>query len=461
MLGFSMPDLPHHVYVPYRPLWHQLDFHRARDCYYRWLDGGVGSAKTYGGLAECLMLAADIDAGYAGLIVVPAYPDFEDVVRPTIEEQWPADIYEIKNKQNRPHIYVETPKGTSEIYVRSAHDRRNVEKISGFKVAWAYWEEAARFAYGELVHRYCLQRIRQKINGEQAPYMGIFCASTPKPGWLPELFEVSGGLPPEAKRTGYRPTPDKYIRQARSELNPHNADQYASRQRAIYGDSDFGRQELDGDIVSASGLIYADFHKGLHVIPHNLALKLYAQSQRREGGVDWGWEISSMHWGGWCLGGGEVLVIVGEWYEPGKDAEHQGEYIRHNAADVGIWYCDTNEPGSIRKLQRMGIPATEAIKDRLPGFGSVRQLLHRRSGLDHPAHPYGNKLGCPRLLISEVCVHLIREFPQYRDANDPFDDKPYREGATVGDDHALDDLRYLVHTGSLASHDWTGVRANV
>jgi hypothetical protein len=87
-----------------------------------------------------------------------------------------------------------------------------------------------------------------------------------------------------------------------------------------------------------------------------------------------------------------------------------------------------------------------ADKDWRPGTDAVRNLMHRRSGLDHPAHERGNKLGAPRFYIARRCKNLIREYSELRDANDPDLDSSTqgREGFTIGDDHAIDAVRYMV-----------------
>lgn len=453
------------ISVDYQPTWHQWDFHQARaDHHFRWLCTGVGAGKTWCGVAEALVLAAEINAGAPGLIVVPEFATFQDVIRPAIDAIWPREIYRIRTVQSRPQIEVDTPSGTSTIYVRSAHDRRNVDKINGLTVAWAYLEEAGRFKHGNLAWRYVLQRMRH-----HAAHNGVFIAASPRPGWLPDAFHVASGLPPEASQRGYSPAPGYYVRQASTEANPHNADQYASRMRAIFG-GDFARQELDGAIVQASGLVYPEWAPGLHVVPHAVAERLYSAARRRVGGIDFGWSSPmAAVWGGWCGAGAEMLAIVGEWYRTQRQVQELCHDLSRDAGEVTTWYCDAADPGAISELaeghaiwqgQRCRIPAVAADKSWRAGTDAVRNLMHRRSGLDHPAHPRGNGLGAPRLIISDRCQNLIRELGEYRDANDPDDDRTPREAATSGDDHAIDCLRYLVYN-SLRQHSYRGQRATI
>lgn len=432
--------------VPYEPEWHQYDFHQARDQFhFRWLCTGVGAGKSYAAVIEVLCLALVIDAGCPGLIVVPDFPTYDDVIKPLIQELWPSEVYDFRTVRNRPAIEVYTPKGPSWIYIRSAHDRRNVDKINGLTVAWVYMEEAGRFKHGGLAWKYSLERLRY-----DAPHNGIFVAASPRPGWLPRAFDVQDGLPSEALRTGYSPQPDYYVRQAKTEWNTHNPDHYAERMRAVFG-GDFERQELDGAIVQASGLIYADFAVGLHVVPHRLAADLYNRTVRRRcGGADWGWTAPGASvWGGWCEDGG-TYVALGQWYKTQCQIEQQGAETAMAAPSRTSYYCDPSEPQNIDKWRRGfewgnerhvldAHPAENAFQ---AGTDEVRNLLHRRSGVQHinPEIPGG----APRLYISDRCTDLIRELREYRDANDPEDEKPPKEGETVGDDHAIDALRYAI-----------------
>jgi phage terminase large subunit len=186
-------------------------------------------------------------------------------------------------------------------------------------------------------------------------------------------------------------------------------------------------------------------------------MALYKRGKRKVGGIDWGWtNPGASVWGAWTEDGG-TFVVIGEWYHAGRQIEDQGAYIAKHAKGVSRWFCDSAEPRSIYKLKHgfkwggkpYAVTATEADKAWQAGTDTVRNLMHRRPGLDHPAFPPGNGIGSPRLYISEKCVNLIREFREYRDAYDPEDDKEPKEGDTVGDDHAIDALRYAIYTSTL------------
>lgn len=438
------------VEIPYIPEWHQYDMHKARDrATYLWMCSGVGGGKSAYGVLEMFIQSTEVNPGCPGMILVPDYGTYADVVKPEIDKWWPKECYDHRRSENRPSIEVYTPQGSTWIYVRSAHNRQNVDKINGLTIAWAYMEEAGRFKFGRLAWKYTLERLRHK-----APWNGVFIAASPRPGWLPEVFGVEDGLPPEALEEGYIPQPGYYVRQARTEHNTHNPEDYAERMRAAF-EGDFARQELDGAIVQATGLIYAEFAEGLNVIPHDLALELYADSRRRIGGADFGFtDPATLVWGGWIQDG--AFVVVGEWYKTKKQIEEQGAYAAKHAEEVSRWYCDDANPREIEKLRRgfdwrgkrysiNARPAREAKRAWKVSTDALRNLMVRRSGAKHPnpALPPGS--GAPRLYISSKCRNLIREFRHLYDANDPEDDK-VRDFFTTGDDHAIDALRYAVYT---------------
>lgn len=439
----------------YEPEWHQFDFHNAREYPFRWLCCGVGGGKSWAGVEEMLAQATVVNPGCPGLIVVPDYSTYHDIIRPIIIRCWPEDVYDFRVSGNRPAIEVYTNQGSSWIYIRSAHDRRNVAKIIGLTVAWVYLEEACSFKFGELAWKYSLERLRYP-----APNNNIFITTTPKPGWLPRVFEVADGLPVEALREGYSPKADYWVRQAKTEWNTHNPDHYAKRMRTAFGEGDFAAQELDGAIVQSSGLIYPDFAQGLHVIPHRLAVELLKRTMRsRANGADWGWTApGATIRGGWAEDGG-TFVVVGEWYKPGCQVEQQGAETYNDdelpALGRGVYYCDNAEPRNIDKWRRgfewkrkrYTVKAKAADKAWQAGTDAVRNLMHRRSNVEHV---HLEVMGAPRLYISDRCVNLIRELKEYRDANDPEDDAPPKEGATVGDDHAIDALRYAVYTSRVS-----------
>jgi hypothetical protein len=435
----------------YDPKWHQHRFHEARKegQLFRWMCVGVGGGKSWAGLEEDWILATQVCPGLSGLIVVTGFRVLRETFVPIIRRSWPRGMYELKGMTQEPSIIVHTPKGDSTIYVRSSQDAGTVEAINSLTVSWAHLDEVARSRVGTLAWKYTLERLR-----EPGGTGGVHITSSPRPGWLPKEFGVQGGIPEEGQSwkggMGYSPKPNYWVIQAKTEENTSNPVNYATQLRTIFGQGSFARQELDGSIESQTGLIFPEFTAGFHVIQHGLALEISRLAQFHEGANDWGWNTSANLWGAW-IDGGSTFVVLGEWYEHGRQDEEQiAAACEH--PEVSIWWGDPAEPASIQKARRgavwqgraISIDCRPAEKPFKPSVDAVRNLLHRRPGVEHPAYPGAKDVGCPRLLISDACTNLIRELAELRDARDPDDVRPQADFKTIGDDHLADCLRYII-----------------
>jgi len=91
----------------------------------------------------------------------------------------------------------------------------------------------------------------------------------------------------------------------------------------------------------------------------------------------------------------------------------------------GIVYCDPAEPGSIETFRREGLDAIDADNDVTPGIKTVTQHDHD-------------------LRVHARCQNVINEFGmyQYRDGGDS--DRVRKQN-----DHAMDALRYALHTADV------------
>lgn len=188
------------------------------------------------------------------------------------------------------------------------------------------------------------------------------------------------------------------------------------------------------------GLVYPEFQRAVHVLPHAEVERLYRSGNRwlfhsTGCGVDWGWSDPSA----WIVGGrtgSGTMVLVDEMYEQNVTTDQQGWFPRAKALrdrHVLSWFtADPSEPGYITSLRRylsdrpVVYNADNAISE---GIRRVRRQLAQRDGQDRP-----------RLVISDRCVNVIRELETYQ----------YRAGASGPSEepedknnHAMDALRYL------------------
>jgi hypothetical protein len=199
--------------------------------------------------------------------------------------------------------------------------------------------------------------------------------------------------------------------------------------------------------LKPTGLIYPTFNRALHVIPDALAQSMTLK--RHIGGQDYGWTAPCSNiWGGWTAD--EEFIVLGEYYRRECPIEQQGAH----AASLGpmLWYGDSAEPRTIEKFRSgfswhdkdYSLNILPAKKEIVAQEGSVRELLELRPGREHPV--LGVSVGSPRLLISDACVNLIREFGERRHRDEMIEtlEKPPREEDRIGDDHALNALEYAV-----------------
>ena len=116
----------------YEPSVAQYNWAQARYKYgHRWLCGGVGSGKSFGGGEESGEMSNTINPGKRGMIVVPNFDHFDDTLLPILKEIWPPN-FEVIRRGNKPKIMVHCGDlGISEILLRSAMNKQTVERIDG------------------------------------------------------------------------------------------------------------------------------------------------------------------------------------------------------------------------------------------------------------------------------------------------------------------------------------------
>jgi len=148
--------------------------------------------------------------------------------------------------------------------------------------------------------------------------------------------------------------------------------------------------------------------------------------------VDWGFSNPSVALA--IAFRGEQPIVIDEVYESRLTdddlaAEVRAMQDRHGSGRV---WCDPAEPGSIETFRRTGLDAVEADNDVTPGIKSVTEYQDS-------------------LRVHARCQNLINEFGmyQYRDGGDS--DKVRKQN-----DHAMDALRYALHSASVSGGVPTG-----
>ena len=122
------------------------------------------------------------------------------------------------------------------------------------------------------------------------------------------------------------------------------------------------------------------------------------------------------------------LLLYREYYHPQRAMAQHAQAIRELSKDEQILYtvADSSEQQSIEDLRRLGVPAIDANRDRRAG----RMLV-------------GDYFRDGRLkFFRGTCPNTVRELQFYRWDRDK--DKEGAKELTVGNDHAMDALRYAI-----------------
>jgi hypothetical protein len=207
------------------------------------------------------------------------------------------------------------------------------------------------------------------------------------------------------------------------------------------------RQEYESTFETAAGRIYEDFTRRAHVRPHAEIERQYRRPDGRWNfrtiyvGTDWGF---TNHGVMLCVGvtgtgrcvvfheevHAQVLVTDTGWLRIAKDLK-----TNHGARE---WVADPSEPGYITSLNDAldkypDVLVRNADNEVKGGILAVQtKLLPMRDGI-------------PGLIVSDRCVHTIREFESYvyREVKNVPTEEPVKV-----DDHCMDALRYAVRAAA-------------
>lgn len=284
------------------------------------------------------------------------------------------------------------------------------------------------------------------------------------------------------------PINDQITIERASVLNNPYIDEAAKEQlRRRYGGTSRAEQALFGGFAAAQGLVYSNFSRATHVIPHDRAVDR-VEDDYRIFGYDAGWNDPRV-----LLEVGKTpydqLIVLDEYYESSTHIEDAIAWLKREDKPQGTVYCE-HEPSDIKKFQRAGWSAKKADKSIDAGISEVRKRLgadgnmevpeeqsngptpirsyrypkkirskssKRRWGVPSPSpasstgssrSPSGSTSagssgdGSPSstddarvgLLVSDRCESLIRELLSYKEED---------VGTSRAVDHAADSLRYL------------------
>ena len=235
---------------------------------------------------------------------------------------------------------------------------------------------------------------------------------------------------------------DEAVDLALERLKAQNPDEYETRK--------------SGALMASEGLIFKNWNRRLHVKP-GAEIEAVVKSRRitrHRCGVDFGRTVPHCTlWG--------ARDESGRWYIYAEHHRAEWTIERHAEAmrtineqwgiEPSLHYCDPGDGSKTElgkevvtsgrsHLRKQGFNIANADKRWSEGCRTIQRLLAPEivMGDDGPVS------GEPMLYISDECPNLIREIGMYRRlAGTAISD---REGPVKKDDHAVDALRYLLHT---------------
>lgn len=190
-------------------------------------------------------------------------------------------------------------------------------------------------------------------------------------------------------------------------------------------------QALHGGFSAATGLVYKNFSRQTHVIPHAEAVELVDDSRQRVYAYDAGWRDPRVVIEAGPSTRGQY-VILDEFYEREAPLEDAISWIRRRdktnpRRPRGVVWSE-HEPADVERMKREGIDARNAEKSLDSGISIVRSRFDT------------DENGRPGILISENCENLIHELQSYQRSE---------VGTSAAEDHAADCLRYLITSEEL------------
>jgi phage terminase large subunit len=178
-------------------------------------------------------------------------------------------------------------------------------------------------------------------------------------------------------------------------------------------------QEYMGDFRKTEGLVYKEFVREQHVVAELQDMNMIIL------GIDYGYTnpAAILKIG---VDADNNYYVMHEWYKTKQTTEQIAEVAKGMGSNM--CYPDIAEPDRIEILKIAGLNCRETNKEVESGIDTVRELLKQK-----------------RLFIYKSCKNLIWEFETYhypdRKPGKNEQEKPVKEN-----DHAMDALRYALHT---------------
>lgn len=327
-------------------------------------------------------------------------------------------MFQILTSKGIPYRYIRSDDPRIEIgsniyYIFGGDNERSQDKVQGLTAAGAYLDEVA------LMPRSFVDQVMGRCSVEGAKY----------------FFNCNPGHPKHWLKTEYIDKAEEkkfLVLHFTMDDNLALSDSTKERLKSMFSGV-FYLRNIEGLWVIAEGLVYEDFKEDVHKVSKE---KVADMLQRGDfytfiGGTDWGYTSPMV---GLVIGitRNKKAYIIDEYYRTKQTTENLGEWYLKKEKELGkklraIFYDDA-EPDRAMILKKMGLRAVPANKELNAGLNTCMTMFRNN-----------------RLFVCETCVNTINELMTYRypEQDDP---KAKRDEPLDEDNHAMDSMRYALHT---------------
>lgn len=396
----------------YKPYPHQLDFH-ASPRRFRTLYGGRRGGKSLAGMVETIYWLygkRDIKKP-TGTLIAPTYLDLMDIHVPLLFKLIHPDNIQDWNKSEKRL----TLTNGAMVTLRSADNPETLGRGRDYDFLW--WDEACFSHGGSMAWQSIYPSLLDR--GGKA-----WITTTPKGrDWVYKTFiqpAIDGD--PQFAYWSFK-----------SSDNTELDRDFLEAAKRDMSDKMY-RQEILGEVVSFSGLIYPDYNESVHLEDTHEA----GRDDPFFIGMDYGYQNPTA-----ILlvaqDDKQRLHVVDEIYEskllPVDIAKRIDEMLSRNGLTrerIIDWVWDPSiEEEDKARIHELELPFIDGTNDVLSGIAEVTRRLR-----------YDTKRK-PSLRIAKRCQHLRDEFGSYSWRTSPADSSTMDERPEKAYDHALDSLRYI------------------
>lgn len=404
---------------PTAPLPKQNEFHKSKSKFVVYI-GGVGSGKT-----SCLTMDG-INQGlkYAGASVIFFRRSYRKIDTTTRLEFFKHFGVTAENATKSPFIKYWNKNENYGYFQNDSLFRflalDSLDDITSINASWLGIDEGSEFT------KAAFQQLQQRVRGEIGTRQTKIVSNAAGRNWMWQLFH------PESLDC----LEDSTLIIAPSTENIYLPQDYLDTLKKTLPEA-YYRRQVDGSFDDFVGLIYPEFSVKRHVkeFDENETIKPH---WNKLCGLDWGY-VNPLSAHKYAVDEHGTLWVVDEHYKSGwTPGEHAEVLSRWQSDGYDYFVCDP----SLQKTRYGNRTVSDIFADyslfMVGGNNDVHGGIMHTSGL----------IKQNKLIVHPRCTQLIRELQNYRwqELRDiDVDRKNSPEEPVKKDDHACDELRYIVN----------------